>query len=221
MFSFGQLTKRAPSSTEKHHNIRCSGRRFCLTSPCSVAPKPLRRGLFQPSSGTNEQCPTSCKDGTPRVKLMRRQALGGILVEGLFSLSCPTKSSKQGHRVAAGKSSRSGSSGLSQEGLPSGIFDSINLRPSACKRGKTRWYGSAELTMSGTCLRVLIFTRLRLCSVDKPSAILPQNTTRHAGLCLGAATSPATPKQITAFRAILWGEMADHLATEHNLGFVK
>ena len=35
-------------------------KKICCTYPCLIAEKPLRRGLTQPSSATNESCPASC-----------------------------------------------------------------------------------------------------------------------------------------------------------------
>ena len=67
------------------------------------------------------------------------------LVEGVVFAALANKvfqrSSKQGHRLAAGKSSTIGSS---QDGTTNKICGLRDLTTSACKEGKTRWYGSVD-----------------------------------------------------------------------------
>lgn len=153
------------SFSERHLSTRCGEIIFCRTYPCLVAEKLLRRELTQSSSMTNESSPASCDADTRPMKLAMRDALGAPWSKELFSLLWPTRASSQGRRVAAGKSSRIG---LSQKrALPNNICGSPKLRTSACKRGKTRSYGSVALATSGICLRVSMSTRPRFCSVVK------------------------------------------------------
>ena len=99
-------------------------------------PRSRARGLFQSSSVPSEYCPTSCDEDTPHVKLMRRNALWPLWSMELFSPPCRTRSSRQGHRSAAGKLSRSA---FGRERLPNYIYGWKHWRPSACTRGNIRY----------------------------------------------------------------------------------
>ena len=187
--SLGPPTKMYQSFTERHHNTRCGEIRFLSHLSMFSAEKPLRRGLTQSSPMTNETCSASCDGDIRPAKLTRQQMLRPFWPKELFSLLWSTRSSRQGYRMAARKSSRVY---LSQEGLPNNIRGSQWLRTSACKRWKVRWYGSVALTVPETCLRAPMPTRPRLCYVDRSSSTSPASTTRNDMLCSGVATFPAT-----------------------------
>lgn len=121
--------RNVPTSHGEAPQCPMSRRKF--TCPASVA-----RRLFQSSSVPSEYCPASCDEDTPRVKLMSRNALGPFWSMESFSPPCRTRSSRQGHRVAAGKLSRSA---FSREGQPNKVYSWKYLTPSACTRGNIRY----------------------------------------------------------------------------------